>query len=76
MDHSGEKVKFWCKKCQILVCCDCLLYQHLNLTTVQDIYIKRMLNSTDPMQILKLKSALYRNYNVFVEKYNTIDDGY
>lgn len=50
--------------------------QHLNLTTVQELCVKKMIDSNDAMQILKLRSALYRNYHDFVEQYNKIDDGY
>jgi predicted nuclease with TOPRIM domain len=27
-DHPDEKFTYWCKKCEILVCRDCLLFQH------------------------------------------------
>ncbi|CAF5061804.1 unnamed protein product, partial [Rotaria sp. Silwood1] len=40
--------------------------QYLNFTIVQELCVKRMLNSNDPMQILKLKSTLSQNANDFV----------
>jgi hypothetical protein len=43
---------------------------------VQELCVRKMLDSNDPLPILKFKSALYRNYNRFVEQYNRIDDGY
>jgi len=53
-----------------------IINQHLNLTIVQELCIKKMLDSNNPLQILKFKSILYRNYNDFVEQFNKIDDGY
>jgi hypothetical protein len=53
-----------------------IINQHLNLTTVQELCVKKILDSNDPMQILKSKSALYRNHNNFLDQYNKIDDGY
>jgi len=50
--------------------------QHLNLTIVQELFIKKMLDSNDPMQILKFKSTLSHNYKDFTEQYNKIDKGY
>ncbi|CAF0999882.1 unnamed protein product [Adineta steineri] len=49
--------------------------QHLNLTTVQELCIRQILNSDDPIQILKFKSTLSHNYNEFIEKYRKIDEG-
>ena len=50
--------------------------QHLNLTIVQELCIKKMLDSNDPMQILKFKSTLSHNYKDFTEQYKKIDEGY
>ena len=44
--------------------------QHLNLTIVQELCIKKMLDSNDPLQILKFKSTLSHNYKDFIEQYN------
>ncbi|CAF1131150.1 unnamed protein product [Adineta steineri] len=49
--------------------------QHLNLTTVQELCIRQILNSDDPIQILKFKSTLSHNYNDFIEEYRKIDKG-
>jgi ribosome-binding protein aMBF1 (putative translation factor) len=177
LDHSDEKLKYWCKQCEVLVCRDCLLFQHkdhtfsslkeaaseaktkfqqtaqeieeikrnlttfsettkniiderhervrqgkqnieqtfanlqrileerkrtitkqlddneletmkildqhqntinqhLNLTTVQELCIKKMLDSDDPIQILKFKSTLSHNYKDYTEQYKKIDEGY
>ena len=32
MDHLDEKFKYWCKQCEVLVCRDCLLFQHKDHT--------------------------------------------
>jgi hypothetical protein len=50
--------------------------QHLNLTIVQELCIKKMLDSNDPMRILKFKSTLSDNYKDFIEQYTKIDKGY
>jgi hypothetical protein len=52
--------------------------QHLNLTVVQELCIRKILDSDNPnpLQMLKFKSILYHNYNDFVEQFNKIDDGY
>ncbi|CAF1214218.1 unnamed protein product [Adineta steineri] len=49
--------------------------QHLNLITVQELCSRQILNSDDPIQILKFKSALSHNYNDFTEEYRKIDEG-
>ncbi|CAF1128441.1 unnamed protein product [Adineta steineri] len=49
--------------------------QHLNLTTVQELCIRQILNSDDPIQILKFKSTSSHNYNEFIEEYKKIDEG-
>ncbi|CAF1573998.1 unnamed protein product, partial [Adineta steineri] len=49
--------------------------QHLNLTTVQELCVRQILNSDDPIQILKFKSTLSHNYSDFIEKYRKIDEG-
>lgn len=50
--------------------------QHVNLAVVQELCLKKMLDSNDPMQILKFKSTLSRNYKDFTEQYKKIDEGY
>ncbi|CAF4077666.1 unnamed protein product [Rotaria sp. Silwood1] len=50
--------------------------QYLNFTIVQELCVKRMLNSNDPMQILKLKSTLSQNANDFVVQYKKIGEDY
>ncbi|CAF1149780.1 unnamed protein product [Adineta steineri] len=49
--------------------------QHLNLVNAQKLCIRQILNSDDPIQILKFKSTLSHNYNDFIEKYRKIDEG-
>jgi tripartite motif-containing protein 56 len=53
-----------------------IIDQHLNLSIIQEIYIRKMLESNDPMQILKFKSTLSHNYKDFTEQYRKIDEGY
>jgi hypothetical protein len=50
--------------------------QHLKLTIVQELCIKKMLDSNDSMQILNFKSTLGHNYKHFIEQYKRIDEGY
>jgi ribosome-binding protein aMBF1 (putative translation factor) len=50
--------------------------QHLSFTTVQELCIKKMLISNEPMQILKFRSTLSRNHEDFREQYKKIDKGY
>jgi hypothetical protein len=50
--------------------------QHLNLTIVQELCIKKTLDSNDPMQILNFQSTLGHNYKHFIEQYMRIDKGY
>jgi hypothetical protein len=53
-----------------------LIDQHLNLTIVQGLCAKILLDSNDLMQILKFKSTLSHNYKDFMEQYKKIDEGY
>ncbi|CAF1064185.1 unnamed protein product [Adineta ricciae] len=49
--------------------------EHLKLTTVQEFCIRKMLDSSDPIQILKFKSTLAQNYQEFSDQYHRIDEG-
>jgi len=49
--------------------------QHLNLTILQELCIKKMLDSNDSMQVLIFKSTLSHNYTDFTEQYKKIDEG-
>ncbi|UJR20835.1 hypothetical protein I4U23_023946 [Adineta vaga] len=49
--------------------------QHLKLTTVQEFCIRKMLESSDSVQILKFKSILIHKYKEFSEQYEKIDEG-
>lgn len=53
-----------------------IIQQLLNLAIVNQHCIEKMLDSNDPIQMLKLKSTLHQIYDHFVEEYNQIDDGY
>ncbi len=53
-----------------------IIDQHLNLSIIQELYIKKMLESNDPLQILKFSSTLSQNHPDFTEQYTKIDEGY
>lgn len=50
--------------------------EHLNLTIVQELCLIKILNSSNPIQILKFQSLLDQNYQSFLEQFKQIDQGY